>query len=163
MSSKVFLKINGNKPFRDLRAAGIDVEDREGHLYEELVAGQDMYSGDSILHWYGLRGLGLQPGATTPEIFAAAYEHDAMLVRPEIALQTLLQFPNPFKRSFLSGLFGNNVPFKSCLLGISPLDGDRVGDKYVVELSPNHFRFRRADDNLDWSDKEYWVFAKKMS
>jgi hypothetical protein len=62
-------------------------------------------------------------------------------------------YPNLWER-----ICGMKLPFRSCILGVTPLTGPS-GRQYVVELTAEHiFRFRAADPMVRWSKDEYWVF-----
>ncbi len=144
--------------FNGFRYNGISVEDREGDLCRKIDARRDDFTGECRLSFYTLSDLSLPPGSTTPEIFNAAIDLGARVVPYSIALRTLLEYPGAFKNNWLRRLFGKAVPFESCLIGVKPLISDS-GRKYVVELAPNHFRFRLAGEDERWGDYEYWAFA----
>jgi hypothetical protein len=158
MPGTPWLSVNGMDYFHDLKSSGISVEDREGDLYPQIRSLRDDSPELCSLSYYTLSDLELPHGSATPDIFDAAIENGAKIVPYGIALRTLVEYPGAFKNNWLRRLFSKTVPFESCLIGVKPLISNR-GRKYVVELAPNHFRFRLADEDERWGDYEYWVFA----
>ena len=160
MTGTPWLSVLGNDYFHTLSSAGIYVEDREGDLHEQINAMRDDFPGECSLSYYSHGDLKLPYASPTPDIFDAAIESGANIVPYGITMRTLIQHPKAFRNGLLTRLFGRPVPFKSCLIGIKPLVG-RSGRKYVVELAEKHFRFRMADEDVYFSDQEFWAFADK--
>ncbi len=157
MPGTPWLTVDGSTHFRKLKDYGIHIEDREG-IFPQIDRLRNDFDGLCSLSYYTLGDLGLPHGSTTPEIFDSADESGAKVVPYSIALRQPVEYTGAFKNNFFRRLFGQAVPFESCLLGVKPLVSAR-GRKYVVELAEKHFRFRLAGEEEHWGTNEYWVFA----
>jgi hypothetical protein len=151
--------VRGKKELVSLDGTDIVIVDREdGALYQQIIAKQSDCDESCKLSFYTLKDLGLDHGSRTQDIYAAAETHEMRIVPYNIALRLLLEHPTMFCPDFWHRLRGEKFPFPSCLLGIEPLAGPS-GHKYVVEIADKMFRFRMADDDIRWSNHEYWIFV----
>jgi hypothetical protein len=105
-----------------------------------------------VLVRVSVKELGLEIGATTAEIYAAAQRHGLSLCPAEVAPQLWLQYPDPLPcgewslvaMEAIVGSGGGRLVFR---LG----HGD--GGRWLLASSG------RPDDR--WSDRDHWVFVRK--
>jgi hypothetical protein len=106
------------------------------------------WRGSCKIKFKSLHELGFPHTALTPEIYEQARVQGGSPVPFGAALRLVHQHP------FLL----DTLQMKSCLIGINRVPGELKGNHYVVELSQEIFRFRRADDPIRWSVAEIWGF-----
>jgi hypothetical protein len=158
MIGKPWVKINGLERHRPMNQNGIHIPDQEnGDLYRQMTECLDDYSAICNLLYFAPDELCLYDDSDITSILQTANTLGGRLVPYGIAMRIMQQNPSPFTVSGWKKLIGRDLPFRYCLLGIKPLVGPS-GHSYVIELGPQHFRFKRTDDSTLLT-KAYWIFA----
>jgi hypothetical protein len=135
-------------PLIDPCEQGLYVEDPE-QFYPALHEVAAAWSGVCHIQFVTLPELDLSGTPMVTDIYRAVEKRGGSEVPYGAALRL------PHQHQFLL----ESLQIGSCLIGINRIPSEREGDKYAIELYRDHFRYRRADDHLRFTDLEIWGFA----
>lgn len=107
------------------------------------------WKGSCKIGFQSLHNLGFSDTALTPEIYEQARIYGGSPIPFGAALRLAYQHPALL----------DTLQLKNCFIGINRISGQLKGSHYIVELSREIFRMRRADDHIPWPRTVIWGFV----